>query len=129
MTGLSDSYPGAAGQSSPCAPSPASSPGGTGLTAGLDPGWGGTDAAGAGWGKETRSGGWREIRKPVDEGQALGMGNPGAGTIRSGGRQRRGGLERQTLSQSYPWGCSGQKRGQLSGNAGVCCIGSGCAVW
>lgn len=39
--------------SSLCAPPLASSPGGTGLTAGLDPGCGGTDAAGVGWGKET----------------------------------------------------------------------------
>lgn len=126
MTRLGDSYPWAAGQSSLCALSPASSPGGTGLTAGLDPGCGCTDAAGVGWGKETRSGGWREIRKPVDDGQALGM---ELAPSDQGGRQRRGGLERQTLSQSDPWGCSGQRRGQLSGNAGVCGICSGCAGW
>lgn len=58
------------GDSSLCASSPASSPGGTGLTAGLDPGCGGTDAAGVGWGKET---GLVGVRKP---GSLLMMGRP-----------------------------------------------------
>lgn len=59
------------------------------------------------------------------------MGNPGTGTIRSRGRlraeERRAG---ETDTESViPLGCSGQRRGRLSGNAGVSCICSGCAVW
>lgn len=79
---LGENYPWAVGQSTLCAPPPsANSPGGTGFTAGLCAGCGGTAAERMGWGKETRSGGWQEIRKPVDDGQAVGTGNPGAGAV------------------------------------------------